>query len=306
MKQQTLTDAFTSNTAYRTESVDSLEKHYSQLKSLEKPTHQNPTFDSEKWRKFIRDCSRYQATKLKEQYATSLTNREKTILSGIALYHGDDSELHNTFNIHHENENGKEWLDSKVTQFVLEFGQRFVFAPLVATWIPAIYICDTDSYFERVNYDSSGYYHPNEHWIAIKYDSGDPESKYWSVERDDTQPYESSVTLHELGHAVHYLLSAQTEGSESVDNSDRDSTTATLKYKTLERTEWQERFCERAKQGYFNLLDGDVSEIRLWKQKTTVEEYLAEAFVAYLTAPRRLQQKQPNAYTAYNTVCTGF
>lgn len=94
----------------------------------------------------------------------------------------------------------------------------------------------------------------------------------------------------------------QTDGSESVDNSDRESETATLSYKSLPRTEWQNQFCSNARDGYFDLLDGDVSEIRLWKQKTTVEEYLAEAFVAYLTAPRNLHEKQPKAFSAFATV----
>lgn len=306
MLQQTLTDALTRESEYVSESSEAIAERYETFTTLTIPTHENPRFDAKEWRDFITSCTRYEANGMRDIYEPELSPAEDTILAGIALYHGDGKSLHDAFTIQYENENGKEWLDSKVIQFVLEFGQRFVFAPLVATWVPAIYICDTDSYFERVNYDSSGYYHPTEHWIAIKYDSGDPESKYWSVEQDDPQPYESSVTLHELGHAVHYLFTAQTKGTESVDNSDRESATAKLRYKNIERTKWQETFCQTAKHGYFDLLDEKVSEIRLWKQKTTVEEYLAEAFVAYITAPRRLQQKQPQAYDAYQTVCTGF
>jgi len=303
MTQQTLTESLTQNeetlVSVSDERLRSLHHEFTTLKT---PTHEDLRFDADAWREFITGCSQYEAKRLREVNDYSTTR--ETILSGIEFYHGDETAFDDVFSIVYENDNGYEWLDEKATRFIKEFGRRFVFAPLLCSWIPTIYICDEEAYYNRVNASSSGYYHPTEHWIAIKYDSGDPTTEYWSVTRDVPRQYESSTTLHELGHATHYLFSAQTDGSETVDNSDRTSENAVLSYKNINREEWQETFCKTARDGYFDLLDGSVSEVRLWKQKQTVEEYLAEGFCAYLTAPRWVAEEQPQLYKAFDAVCS--
>lgn len=302
MTQQTLTDAL-SNSEYVSVSEEQLQKRYTQFQSLAVPTHDDVRFDANGWREFITNCSQYEAEHLRNAY--DWTERQETILAGVEFYHGKTNAFSDAFTLCYENEDGdREWLDEKVKQFVQEFGQRFVFAPLIASWVPTIYICDGESYYDRVESSSSGYYHPTEHWIAVKFDSGDPDTKYWSVSRDEVRRYESSTTIHELGHAVHYLFSAQTVGSESVDNSDKTSKNASLSYKSKERTEWQSEFCNLARDGYFDLLDDEVDAIGLWKQEATVEEYLAEGFCAYLTAPRWIAQEQPQLYQAFNLPCS--
>lgn len=150
MSQQTLTDALTRESEYVSESSEAIAERYETFTTLTIPTHEDPRFDAKGWREFITSCTRYEANGIRDTYASELSSVEDTILAGIALYHGDADALHDAFTIHYENDNGKEWLDEKVVQFVTEFGQRFVFAPLVANWVPAIYICDKDSYFERV------------------------------------------------------------------------------------------------------------------------------------------------------------
>lgn len=296
----TLTESITDEV--RTQS--SIEDCYKQFSSLSIPTHADPRFNIQEWRSFIHNCSSYQAKQLKQSY--EFTDSQESILSGIQVYHGDLEELENAFSIVVENENGKDWITENCLDFLAEFGERFIFSPLIANWISNIYICDEETYINRVEYDSSGYYHPTEHWIAVKYDSGDPDSTYWSVENDWVGQYESSVMLHELGHAVHYLCTAQTLGCETVDNSDKNSETAKLSYKSVPRTKWQREFCNKARDGYFSLLDGNVTELGIWKQKYTVEEYLAEAFVAYITAPQQLEQKQPTAYSVYSLLSHGI
>lgn len=303
MTQQTLTDAL-SDSELVSVSAEQLQTRYTQLQSLKIPTHDDVRFDADAWREFIHNCSQYEAAHIREQNHYEITNTQDTILAGIEFYHGNPDAFADAFSLQYENEDGKEWLDEKVETFVWEFGQRFVFAPLIASWVPAIYICDSESYYERVQSGSSGFYHPTEHWIAVKFDSGDPSTEYWSVARDDSRRYESSTTLHEIGHAIHYLFSAQTLGSETVDNSDKTSENAVLSYKSMERTEWQSEFCSVARNGYFDLLDGEFEAIGLWKQKQTVEEYLAEGFCAYLTAPNWLSNKQPQLYQAFEIACS--
>lgn len=298
--QQTLTNSFEQSAEeYITESR--LNTIQTKLSKLKIPTPNNSAFNYTNWNKFISNTSGSEALQLREHYPKD--SKEYTILSAVAA-----RSLHKTTYITDAFSitilgNPSEDLIQKVHKFTLETLKRYPVTTLLSVWISDIFICDRNTIKEKVGRKTGGFYHPTEHWIAISRDSADIETEYWPVSQQiDSKIYEKSVTIHELGHALHYLFGLQTEGSETVDNRDTTLTESTLIPKQhCIQTSWQYTFVYHCIKAYALLIDGTYESLRFNKyQKKTVEEMFAEGFNAYITAPNYLSTQQPLLYTIFS------
>lgn len=274
------------------------------LNKLTIPTPENSSFSHSLWNQYLQDISGYEALKLREEFGTD-TNKYN-ILSAIAA-----KKLHNTayikdaFPIEKYGDPSHK-LYQNVLQITLETIKRYPLTALLSGWVSTMYVAGRDSIKELVGRTTSGFYHPDQHWIAISRDPCDPEAEYWPVARKAmSEHYERSVTIHELGHALQYMFGLQTEGSETVDNRDISLQESTLHLKTdCIQSNWQYKFVYHCVKSYALLLDGTYETLRFNNyQHKNVEEMFAEGFNAYITAPRYLAQIQPLLHTILSTYC---
>lgn len=274
----------------------------STIKTLQAPEPTRSAFDYTAWNQFITEISGSEALKLRENY--SKQSKKHTILTTIAGSKlSEPSYVDEAFPIK-EYGNPQNELHSKTIHFILQTTKKYPLSVLLSNWITEISICDRNSIHELVGRKTAGFYHPDEHWIAISRDSGD-KSKYWPVaKKKPSEHYERSVTIHELGHALHYMFGLQTKGSETVDNRNTlsiDETKLTLKQDCIQ-TQWQYKFVYHCAKAYALLLDKTYETLSYTDyQLKTIEEMFAEGFNAYITSPRHLSQVQPLTHTICKT-----
>lgn len=300
-KQSSLSDTLSDAKSKGYLNMETLSELQSEFESLSIPTHENNSFDKDSWITFIHTVSGVESLELRNEYDEDTP--EFAVLSAIAIHHTQDESLvDDAFNI---TVTGypKEWLPGKSYTFITEMFQRIPITVLLTSWIPEIFICGKSQYTDIVGMDSSGYYHPEEHWIAVSWDAGCPDSDGWPVSfKSESERYEKSVLIHEFGHALHYMLGLQTVGCEEIDNSDKTASTAEITIREdSSRNEWQSEFCLESIKAYGLLLNETYPKLT-WggHEKTTVEEFVAEGFCVYLTAPRYLASEYRLLYNAFS------
>lgn len=281
--------------------ANSIKNLKQRFNDLSVPSHHTTEFDPKKWDMFVRDISDQELLEIRSDYSEE--SDEYKILSAMILNRSRDMNyINDAFEIKVQGQ-PEERLKKAVPEIITEIISRIPLTTLLASWITKVYICDEDNFKDLVGSNSSGYYHPEEHWMAIKYDAVDPNSQYWPVSRKNkVDHYEKSVTIHEFGHAFHYMLGLQTENADHIDNRNLSIKESELTIrKDIDRGEPQARFCVNSCKAYGLLLDGTYNTFNYDnRMKMSVEEYMAECFTSYVTAPRYLADKQPLAFHIYN------
>lgn len=281
--------------------VNSIKNLKQKFKNLNIPSHNKTEFDPKKWDTFVRDISDQELLEIRSDYSDR--SDEYKVLSAMVLSRSKDiNYIHEAFEIKIRGQPNNR-LKEKVPEIVTEIICRVPLTTLLASWITKVYICDEDNFNDLVGSNASGYYHPEEHWIAIKYDAVDPNSEYWPVSRKNkVDHYEKSVTIHEFGHAFHYMLGLQTENADHIDNRNLSIEESELTIrKDINRGKSQARFCVNSCKAYALILDGTYDTLNYNNMmRMSVEEYMAECFTSYITAPRYIADKQPLAFHIYN------
>jgi hypothetical protein len=270
-----------------------------EFESLDSPEYSDPITNITQWQRFIKRISEPECIRIRDQFSTD--SAEYKLLSAIAMSKTGSAEyISESFTVTSEDEE----LETKLNMLLPEVLQRIPITALLSNWISNIYLVSAERQQELVGEEDSpsGYYHPDEHWIAVSWDAGIPDSSAWpTAETEHPTRYESSILIHEIGHAFHYMLGIQLENTETVDNRQRENIDISLVpfnytpiYCTLK---------QKVSSGYQNLFTG-VSESLDWQEysKKSLEEYIAEGFCAYITAPRYLAEEQPELYSAFETI----
>ena len=270
------------------------------LNSLQIPTPGDSQFDHTKWNTFILNTSGLEALKSREEYEQDTL--EYKILSAIAAKDLNKYYLQDAFEFVVKGDPDDQLIE-KTKNLTHQAIKRFPLTVLLSCWMQEFNICDSTEYNRKVTKKSSGYYHPTEHWIAVCKDTTtDPE--FWSVNRERPQEVNyNSVVLHELGHAFHYMMGLQTQGSEEVNNRNVTNPQINLKKDCLQ-SQQQYRFAVNCIKAYSLLLDDVYDTLRYNEhQKQTIEEMFAVGFNTYITSPRYLSQIQPVLYTILDKYC---
>ena len=191
-------------------------------------------------------------------------------------------------------------MEERVLSLIRNTIEVYPLSVLLSSWIDTVFITDKDSHVELCGSDSSGFYHPTEHWVSVCYDSGEMDRSHWSRSSfGESNSYERSTTIHELGHAIHYLCGLQTE-HKTVDNSQSSPADAEVILHNKPTVSWKCRFVLECISGYGLLLGGTYDSVD-WNSysKTTVEEFVAEGFNVYVTSPEYLRRTQPLLYKLF-------
>ena len=300
--QQTLQNSLKKSSQYI--SKPAIQNIHNTLPKLTPPQPQNSAFNYTKWNTFIKQTSGLEALEARKNYTESTANYR--ICSAIAAKELQETEyITDAFPLTIQG-NPSSKLQSKVKELILETVTRYPLTVLLSEWLSNLYICDKNGVKEITGRKTSGFYHPEEHWIAISRDSADTNTDFWPVSKTHAQQnYERSVVIHELGHALHYMFGLQTEGSETADNRNCSVQESTLNlHQEPLQSDWQYTFAYHCAKAYGLLLDNTYNSLYFNNyQRKTIEEMFAEGFNAYITAPRYLSNLQPLLYTIINRYC---
>jgi hypothetical protein len=296
--QQTLSDTLSKAEVKGYLSDDSLCALLQNFQNLSIPTPENPTFSPSDWVSFVTQCSGAECLALRKLYGKE--SLEYRVLTAISIHHTNNlSHVSDAFLISQTNPD----LEEKVTEMVVHTLRRYPLATALSGWISELYISSTDAHTELVGMsDSAGFYHPTEHWISIRKETGRTDITWWPTTNKTLQEhYEHSTVIHELGHALHYLLGLQTTNPD-IDNRGSTVSDAQIQIRdTITLTEERANFILDCITGYGLLLSGVYDPVD-WNKNTkaTVEEFVAEGFCVYLTSPRYLAQEQPILYQVFS------
>lgn len=282
------------------ETLRSFEKR---LESLNIPKYDSVDFNPTSWDRFIRDITDVECLELRSYF--DVNSDEYRILSAIAAHRSNNEDyIKEAMNISIKGD-PSDRLRNKIPKVISEIIFRVPISVLLSAWVSEIYICDDKEYKKLTNNESSGYYDPDGHWIAIRYDVTESNSEFWPVSFKQTQDnYESSVTIHEFGHALHYMFGLQTDDPDNRDhrNVNIEESDFSLK-KDILRGKSQSEFCINCSKAYGLTIDNTYETLN-WKNrlKINIEEFVAECFVVYVTSPRYLAKKQPLAFSIFNNL----
>lgn len=299
MEQATLSESLSTSTDNIDISQERVSTILKKLDSLQIPAPSDSGFDHNKWKSLILNTSGFEALKAREEYKKD--QLEYKILSAIAA-RNEKQYIQDAFEFSSNGDPDPDLVE-KTKEFTYQALKRFPLTVLLSCWIQELKICDKNAYESETGKESAGYYHPTEHWIAIRKDTT-MEPEFWSVTRKRPQEvYYNSPILHELGHAFHYMMGLQTKGCEDVDNRTNTDPQINLKTECLQSKQ-QYNFVYNCIKAYGLLLD-DVYETLSYNeyQKLTIEEMVAVGFNVYITSPRYLEQIQPLLYTILNKYC---
>jgi len=275
----------------------------SQFEDLSIPTPENPDFTPTSWLHFIQECSGAECLALRKNYS-SKTNEYK-ILTAISIHHRNTTDgVIDAFSIRKETID--ESLIYNVEKFIVHTLRRYPLATLLSGWISKIHLCDStrhNSLRGDPESQSIGYYHPTEHWISICKETGRPDIGWWGVTDEGVSSrYERSTTIHELGHALHYMFGLQTT-DPLVDNSDVELSESNISIReSVNLTPTRANFILSCIKGYGLLMSGEYSCLDWSKNsRTNVEEFVAEGFNVYITSPRYLATEQYKLYSLFSS-----
>lgn len=273
-----------------------------QFESLSLPTPDEPKFSAHDWLDFINACSGAESLRLRQSY--SKNSPEYKVLTAISIHHRDTTEnVSEAFSITTDTDDEK--LISNVYKFVVHVMRRYPLATLLSSWLQDFYIHDREDQRTLLDRDrgTAGYYHPTEHLISICSERGRPDTGWWGITNEGvSETVERSTTIHELGHAIHYLFGLQTTDPQ-IDNSDKSVSEAQISIRdSVTVTTQRSEFIFSCIKGYGLLLSGEYSSLDWQKNsRTNVEEFVAEGFNAYITSPRYLAQEQYALYKLFSS-----
>lgn len=282
---------------------DTLDDFEKRLEGLKIPSYKNVNFDPVEWDRFIRDITDVECLALRNHFDDD--SDEYRILSAIAAHRSNNQEyVEDAIDISIRG-NPSERLCKNIPKIISEIIFRVPISTILASWVSEVYICDDEEYEKIVGKKSKGYYDPNDHWIAIRHDITQPNSEYWSVSyKKPRDTYETSVTIHEFGHAFHYMFGLQTKNPDTRDNREKNIEDANFSLrKEVSRGKQQSKFCIDCSKAYGLILDNTYDTLT-WNDrlKINIEEFMAECFVVYVTSPRYLAKKQPLVFSIFNNL----
>lgn len=272
------------------------------FESLSLPTPDDPEFSAHDWLDFITTCSGAESLHLRQSYPEG--SPEYNVLTAISIHHRDTTEnVSDAFSITVETDDEK--LVSNVQKFIVHVLRRYPLATLLSSWIQDFYIHTREDQRTLLNRetDSAGYYHPTKHLLSICSEHGRPDTGWWGITDEGvSEHFERSTTVHELGHALHYLFGLQTTDPQ-IDNSEKSVSEAKISIRdSVKVTPQRAEFMLSCIKSYGLLLSGEYSSLDWAKNsRTNVEEFVAEGFNAYITSPRYLAQEQYALYDVFSS-----
>ncbi len=303
MSQTTLSERAVSDAAIELCSDADASSLATRIQRTSRPTPTDVVYSLSEWEHIIDDCTTPLALAIRDRLSTPALRRT---LSAIAMKKsGEQSLITDAVNLTITGD-VSDALQEKA-QFLLYHGFKRlppVTGALLAGWIQEVKLLDDAEYADLVPRSSSaGYYDPDEHWIAIRRDPAWGDSDAWPISKPGLQSeYDHSTTLHEFGHALHYMLGVQTTGSDTVDNRDNrpGSWRCDLRDEVV-RADWQLRDVLRPLQAAYLRLERGETEPLDFKdyQAATIEEFIAEGYTIWATSPRYLKSEQPWLWSVF-------
>lgn len=168
-----------------------------------------------------------------------------------------------------------------------------VTAALTSSWIQGFFYLDDASFQNMTGRTSYAYYDPNNHYVAIRNPILKPKpDKVRQLFSENETKFVRSHTVHELGHALHYMIGIQIVNSDSHDNREQEDWQTTFREKNL--SDWQKELKKKATAGYQKLENGEYETLKFSNyQEKSIEEFIAVGFEAWVSNPKFLKNKQP-------------
>lgn len=305
MKQTTLSERATSEAAIALCSQSEVDEMVERVRTLPRPTPDDTRFPQDEWRSVAEGYTSALAVATHQRIQDPSLQR---VLAAIAMQKSGYQDLiYDVVNVEVCGDVDSDRVEA-IGRLLYHGFQKLpvATAALLAGWVPTVYVADEEQYQQRVGSDSPGYYHPDECWIAIQREPAWSDPRGWPRDDEGLQErYEHSTTLHELGHAVHYMMGLQTEGSETLDNRERERGDWKLTLRDeMQRATWQqEEFVDTACDAYRKLEQEEYETVK-WSgyEESTVEEMVAEAYSVWVTAPLYLKSEWPLVWQMFESL----
>lgn len=270
----------------------------SKLEQLTRPEGEDVKFCLEEWREILEPLSYDEALSMRDHTADTFL---KDVLAGVAVSKtGEKEYVDSSIDIRQHNGASANRVKNRVRS-TLEILSPEV-SGLLCGWIDHIDVYDCRYYNNNIREDAIGYYHPSEHFIEIARDSSDT-SYNWSRNRDYDTQLDRSTTVHELGHALHYMMGLRINNPDTLDNRGNDTVNLDL-MRDINRSKWQNQFVWDCVEAYYNLWNGQYDSLTpINYQKSSLEEFCALGFNGWITAPNQLCEEQPILYQTFENIC---